>query len=112
MEKKSLPVTRTGGDDNSKKQVDETVNRIITNLVPDLKIISGENEEIQTSNYLLSLFSPSLSPLLSSSCCTTSTLFLPDCSTSSIHNIVELINIGFVFSDYLSWEDRLEIISI
>ena len=67
MEKKSLYLTRHGGDVISKKLFNETVNRIVTHLVSDLKIISGENEEIKTSKYLLSLFSPSLSPLLSSS---------------------------------------------
>ena len=53
MEKKLLALARTGSGGFNNKQINETVNSIITNLVPDMKIISGENEEIQTSKYLL-----------------------------------------------------------
>ena len=104
-----MPVTRIVGDHHTRKQIDEIVNNIIPNLVPDLKIISGENEEIQSNKYLLSLFSPGLAPLLSSSCCSPTTFFFPDFSTFSINDIINIINNGFILNDNLSWEDSLEI---
>ena len=110
MDKKLLSLVFS--DYDSKKQVNETVKTIVTNLDPDLRIISAENEEIQANKYILSLFSPSLSPLLSSSCCSPTTIFLPDFSTSSIKDIINIISSGFVLSDYLSLEDELEITEI
>ena len=92
------------------KNINQAVRNIVRDLPLDVTIVSGANEEIQTNKYLLSLFSPGLSPLLSSSCCTSSSLILPDCSASSINNIIGIINNGVIFSDYLSWEERLEII--
>ena len=109
-----VSLNRAGGDIN-KKQVVETVQivkSIVTNIVPDIKIISCGNEEIQITKYLLSLFSPSLATLLNSTDGNTPTLFLPDYSTSSINKIINIINDGFIVSEYLSFEDRLEIIGI
>ena len=56
MEKKLFPVSITSTDD----QVSETIDRLIMNLAPDMKIISGGDEEIPTTKYSLSLFSPSV----------------------------------------------------
>ena len=73
----------------------------MANLSNDVKIISGDNEEIQTNKYLLSLFSPSLHSLLSTPCCTYAyqTIILPDCSTYSIRNLINLITNGFSWID-------------
>ena len=38
------------------------------------------------------------------------TLFLPDCSTSSINNLIDIIKDGFIFTDNLSLEGLLEIV--
>ena len=80
-----------------------------TKLDFDLTIISGENEDIRTNKYLLSLFSPGLIPVLSSSCCTASTLFMPDFSTSSISNTIDIITNGFIVGDF---SHKLEIIEV
>ena len=61
MKKKVILET---SDDDHKKHINEAVNSIVTNLPYDLTIISGENEEIQANKYLLSLFRPTLCPLL------------------------------------------------
>ena len=98
-------------EDNYKKSINERIESIVGALPQDLTIISGGNEEIQTNKYLLSLFSPDLFPLLSSSSfCTTPTLFLPDCSTSSINNLIDIIKDGFIFTDNLYLEGLLEIV--
>ena len=102
---------KTGVTENFEKNIAEAVKSILTDLPVDVTIISGENEEIQTNKYILSLFSPSLSGLLFSSCCTSPTLFLPDWSTSSINSIINIINNGFVkSSEHLS--EKNEIIEI
>ena len=65
----------------------------------DLTIISRENEEIECSKYILSLFSPTLRPILATLCCTSPTLLLPDCSASSIRNFLNIIYKGFTYKD-------------
>ena len=76
------------------KYINEAVNFTMPNLANDITIISGENEEIRTSKFLLSVFSPYLVSFFSSSCCTVPTLFLPDFSTSSIKHLIHIINHG------------------
>ena len=44
---------------------------------------------------MLSVFSQLLRPYLTSSCCTTPTLFLPDCSSSIIKDLLNIITKGF-----------------
>ena len=76
----------------------------------DVAIISGDNEEIQTNKYLLSLISPSLiNLLLSSPFDTVQIIFLPDVSTLSIRNLHNIINSGFSVTEKLSNEDIIEI---
>ena len=65
----------------------------------DIRIITGDNEEIQTNKYLLSVFSPTLRPLLFTPCCTSPTRLLPDCSSSSIKHLLNIITIGFTAAD-------------
>ena len=55
-------------------------------------------EEMKISKFLLLLFSPSLIPLISPTCSIPTTLFLPDCSTSSIQYFISIINTGCVFT--------------
>ena len=76
------------------------------NVSNDVTIISGDNEEIQTNKYILSLFCPSLRHLLS----TSFTLLLPECSTFSIKYLLIVINNGFVITEKLSNEDTNEIL--
>ena len=76
------------------------------NVSNDVTIISGDNEEIQSNNYILSLFCPTLTHLLS----TSSTLLLPECSTFSIKYLLNVINNGFVITEKLSNEDTNEIV--
>ena len=102
---------QTGATENFEKNIAEAVKFILTDLPVDVTIVSGENEEIQTNKYILSLFSPSLSVLLFSSCCTSPTLFLPDWTTSSINSVIDIINNGFVKSSEHSSE-KTEIIEI
>ena len=76
------------------------------NVNNDVTIISGENEEIQSNNYILSIFSPTMRHLLS----TSSTLILPEYSTFSIKYLLNMINNGFAVTEKLSNEDISEII--
>ena len=72
-------------------------------------MISGDNEEIQANKYLLSVFSPTLRPLLSTPCCTSPTLLLPDCSTSSIKHLLNIITTGFTSTQEVTDDDNNEI---
>ena len=76
------------------------------NVPNDVTIISGDNEEIQSNTYILSLFSSTLRRFLS----TSSTLLFPECSTFSVKYVLNMINIGFVVTQKLSNEDINEII--
>ena len=76
------------------------------NVSNDGTIISGDNEEIQSNNYILSMFCPTLGHLLSAS----STLFLPECSTFSIKYLLDMINNGFAVTEKLSNEGTNDII--
>ena len=107
---KTVSIQDIGEDNNYRTRIKETIESIARTHPQDVAIISGENEEIQTNKYLLSLFSPGLAPLLFSFCCSSSSLILPDFSAYSINNIIGIINNGVSFSDYFSWEDRIEII--
>ena len=72
----------------------------------DVTIISGDDEEILTNKCILSIFSPNLGHILS----TSSTLVLPNCSTFSIKYLLNMIHDGFVVAEKLSNEDINEII--
>ena len=75
------------------------------NIPNDVTIVSGDNEEIQSNKYILSLFSPTLRHLFP----TSSTLLFPECSTFSIKYLLNMINDGFVLTEKLSKEDINEI---
>ena len=75
------------------------------NIPNDVTIISGDNEEIQSNKYILSLFSPTLRHLLS----TSSTVLLPECSTFSIKYLLNMVNQGFAVTDRISNEAIKEI---
>ena len=95
-------------DENHESLINETV-KSLSKLQNDVAIISGDNEEIQTNKYLLSLFSPTLHSLLSTLCCTPPTIILPDCSTSSIQQFIEVIKGGNNFNEGLSEEDAKDV---
>ena len=76
------------------------------NVSNDVTIISGDNEEIQSNKYILSLFCPTIRHLLSAS----SILLLPECSIFSIKYLLNVINNGFAVAEKLSNEDINEII--
>ena len=69
----------------------------ISTLPDNVTIISGNKEEIQTNKYLLSLFSPTLHSLLSTLCCISPTIILPDCSTFSIQYLLDIFRGGKVY---------------
>ena len=75
------------------------------NISNDVTIISGDNEEIQSNKYILSLFCPTIRHLLSAS----SILLLPECSIFSIKYLLNVINNGFAVAEKLSNEDIKEI---
>ena len=79
------------------------------NIPHDVSIISGDNEEIQTNKYVLSVFSPTLRNLLSSPLETYQNIFLPDFSELSIRNLLNIINSGFIVTEKISREDIKEI---
>ena len=79
------------------------------NIPNDVAIISGDNEEIQTNKYLLSVFSPTLRNLLSSPLDTFQIIFVPDFSTLSIRNLLNILNSGFSVTEKISNEDIKEI---
>ena len=81
----------------------------LNNFPHDVSIISGDNEEIQTNKYLLSVFSPSLRNLLSSPLDTYQKIFLPDFPSLSIRNLLNIINSGFSLTDKISNDDIKEI---
>ena len=89
-------------------QVNETV-KLIKEVPNDVTIISGENDEIQTNKYLLSVFSPTLHSLLSVLCCNSPTILFPDCSTFSIKYLLNIITAGVTVTDRMSVEDVNEI---
>merc|ERR1719469_1795186 len=73
-----------------------------------MKIISEEGEEIPANMAILSMISPILLPLLSSS--TLPTLILPDCSSSSIKHLLNIITNGFTLSDSVSYKNTNDIV--
>ena len=79
------------------------------NIPHDVSIISGDNEEIQTNKYLLSVFSPILRNQLSSPFDTSKIVFLPDVSTFSIRNLLNIIGNGFSITEKISKEAMREI---
>ena len=62
----------------SKNIVQDPGNVVHNENIKNVSMISGDNEEIQTNKYLLSVFSPSLRNLLSSPLDTYQNIFLPD----------------------------------
>ena len=62
---------------------------------------------IKINKYLLSLFSPSLSTLLTA--CISPTLLLPDCSTSTLQHLVNIITTGYTVTEGMSLEEMNEI---
>ena len=95
-----------------KQMVKEAIATLDDNLEVNITIISSEHEEIHTNKLILSLFCTVLSPLLSSPCCTSQTLFLPDFSTSTIKNIINLFTNGFIQGDSSSNSDIDGIIDV
>merc|ERR1719495_1902763 len=75
------------------------------NISNDVTIISGDNEEIQSNKYILSIFCPTLRQFLS----TSSTLLFPECSTFSIQYLLNIIENGFAVTEKLSNEAINEI---
>ena len=92
------------GDDNYHNNISDAVT-YMRNIPNDVTIISGDNEEIFSNKYILSLFSSTLRHLLS----TSSTLIFPECSTLSIKYLLNVINNGFVVTEKLSVKDINEI---
>ena len=82
-------------NDEHIENINEAVNSL-TKHEDDITMISGDNEEIQANKYLLSVFSPTLRLLLSTPCCTSPTLLLPDCSSSSIKHLLNIISTGLI----------------
>ena len=96
---------QVGGDNAYHNNIKDAVN-FMTNIPNDVTIISGDNEEIESNKYILSLFSPILRSALSNS----STLLLPDCSSLSIRYLLNIINTGFSVTEKLSNGHVIEII--
>ena len=61
--------------------------------------------KLQSNKSILSLFSPNLRHLLS----TSSTVLLPECSTSSIKYLLNIVNHGFAVTDRISNKDIKEV---
>lgn len=97
------------GSDEQIEKLFEALNST-PHLTNDVTIISENNEEIHTNKFLLSVFSPTLRPLLSTPCCTSHTLLIPDCSTSSIKHLLNIIMTGFSATDDDSFQDSYEIL--
>ena len=91
-------------DDTHHDNINDAVN-YMKSIPYDVTIISGDNEEIFSNKYILSLFSSTLRHLLS----TSSTLLFPECSTFSIKYLLNMITNGFVVTEKLSNEDINEI---
>ena len=64
-----------------------------------ITIISGDNEQIEVNKHLLCFLSPILSSLFSTLCCTSPTIYLPDCSASSIIHFLQIITTGSTTAD-------------
>ena len=92
------------GDETHYNNISDAVNYMM-NIPNDVTIVSGDNEEIQSNKYILSLFSPTLRHLIP----TSSTLLFPECSTFSIKYLLNMISNGFVVTKKLSNEDTKEI---
>ena len=83
--------------------------KYMKNIPYDVSIISGDNEEIKTNKYLLSVFSPILKNLLPNPLDTSQIIFLPDFSRLSIVNVLNIINSGFSVIEEISKEVIKEI---
>jgi len=92
------------------EHITEAINSL-ANLPNDLTIITGENEEVHTNRYLLSVFSPTIRHLLFASCCPSSALYLPDCSTSSIKHLLRIIQTGYTATTKATFEEVNEIVN-
>ena len=77
------------------------------NIPSDVTMFSSNNEEMLSNKYILSLFSPTLRNLLS----TSSTLLFPECSTFSIKYLLNMITNGFAVTEILTNDDINEITS-
>lgn len=66
----------------------------LQNLPNDVTIISGDNQEVHTSKFILSMFSPNLHNLLSTPNSDYITLLIPDILASSIKTVVDIITCG------------------
>ena len=66
----------------------------LVNLPNDIIIISAEKDQIKTCKHLLSLFSPLLKNLLSSTPILGQTIYLPDHTTRDIKSILNLLTNG------------------
>ena len=65
----------------------------------NVTIVSGEMDKIKTAKTVLSLLSPNLLiPLLSTPCCVSPTLLLPDCSTISIQHLINIITTCLLYT--------------
>ena len=66
--------------------------KYLAQLPCDVTIVSGDNDNnnIQTNKHLLSVVSPTLRQVFSGG--DSFTLLLPDCTTSSIKNIINIIS--------------------
>ena len=94
-----------------KEQIQEAFEDV-TQIPNDIIIVSEENEEIQTSKYLLSLLSPTLCSLIKVECCIKQKILLPDCSAKSIKHLLLLVCTGVTYNDSFSSHDLKEIIEL
>ena len=87
----SLPMNLGGLDnESSEKHLNDAI-EAISKLSKDITIISGENEEIHTNKHLLDLFASAIFPLFSSLGNPSQTLSLPNCSSTSIKYLINVI---------------------
>ena len=85
-------------DDDHAAQVVDAVNSTLK-LPNDVTIVSGDNEVIPTNKFLLSMFSPTLHAIMSSLCCSSHTIILPDCSTGTLEHLINMITRGFCLTN-------------
>merc|ERR1719187_3102008 len=90
-------VVTQDGDATHYRNISDAV-YFMKSIPDDVTIISGDNEEIQSNKYILSIFCPSLGQLLSAS----STPLLPECSTFSIKYLLSILENGFAVTKKLS----------
>jgi len=96
---------------NHNRNLEEAVN-YINSLPNDITIICENHQQISSNKFLLSVLSPTLRQIFSDPFPPSTTLHLPDFSSVSVKQFLNIISKGFTNSSKASYRDIAEVIDI